>query len=53
MISYPFVYPGRRGARRRWVVKAAKYPAWTRHAERAPLGGINLGVSAFPSKDLA
>jgi multiple sugar transport system substrate-binding protein len=57
MINYPFVYPSaeENAPDVFKVMKAAKYPAVDAGTPSAPpLGGINLGVSAFSeSKDLA
>jgi len=57
MINYPFVYPSAEGEAPEVfkVMKAAKYPRVDRNRPSAPpLGGINLGVSAFSeNKELA
>lgn len=57
MINYPFVYPSAEAEAPDIfkVMKAAKYPQVDANRPSAPpLGGINLGVSAFSeNKDLA
>ena len=57
MINYPFVYPSAKEEAPDVfkVMKAAKYPAVDEGTPSAPpLGGINLGVSAFSqNQDLA
>ena len=57
MINYPFVYPSAKEKAPDVfkVMKAAKYPAIDEGIPSAPpLGGINLGVSAFSqNQDLA
>jgi multiple sugar transport system substrate-binding protein len=57
MINYPFVYPSAEAEAPDIfkVMKAAKYPAIDPGTPSAPpLGGVNLGVSAFSAKqDLA
>jgi multiple sugar transport system substrate-binding protein len=57
MVNYPFVYPSaKEGAPDVFKnMEAAKYPKVERDIEsRPPLGGINIGVSAYSKKkDLA
>ena len=57
MINYPFVYPSYEAEAPDIfkVMKAAKYPAIDPGTSSAPpLGGVNLGVSAFSeNRDLA